>query len=449
MEKIKASLPKGFRDFLPEQTAKRNFIAKTIQSVFEKYGYQGIETPVMENLKTLTGKYSDEVNKLLFKTLNSGDFLKKADAELLAEKNSNKIGNQISEKGMRYDLTVPLARYVVQHQNDLVFPFKRFHIAPVWRADRPQRGRFREFYQCDVDIIGSKSLLNEVEFAQIYTEAFQKLDLKVEILINSRKILIGIIEAIDAQEYSTSIITTIDKIDKIGLERVIEEVAKLGLSEKQTSKLKSFLEITDINKIELENDTLKQGVEEVQFVLKHKVANVKFDISLARGADYYTGIIFEVFCTEFDFGALGGGGRYDNLTEMFGKKDVTGVGVSFGFERVYDILESLNRFPKNIKSAPKLLFLHFGEAEQEYAFEMLQKVRKTNITAEIYPDNAKFKKQMNYANGKGVEYICVIGSNEMESGKLTLKNMATGEQDSLTIEGIISLLKLKHPISLN
>ncbi|MFT4646327.1 MAG: histidyl-tRNA synthetase [Planctomycetota bacterium] len=441
MEKIKAALPKGFRDFLPEQTAKRNYISQTIQSVFEKYGFQGIETPVMENLKTLTGKYSDEVNKLLFKTLNSGDFLTKADANLLAEKNSAKVANQISEKGMRYDLTVPLARYVVQHENDLVFPFKRFHIAPVWRADRPQRGRYREFYQCDVDTIGSKSLINEVEFAQIYNEAFERLNLKVNIKINSRKILVGMIEAVDASDKATTIITIIDKIDKIGLDKVIDEVSKLGLSEEQTSKLKDFLSTTDINKIELSNDTLKEGVAEVQFILKHQVPNVSFDISLARGADYYTGVILEVFCTEMVFGALGGGGRYDNLTEMFGKKDVTGVGISFGFERVYDVLESLNKFPENIQSAPTLLFLHFGEKEQEFGFGLLQKVRKENISSELYPDQAKMKKQMKYANGKGVKYICVIGSNEMESGELTLKNMETGNQESLTIEEIIEKLK--------
>jgi histidyl-tRNA synthetase len=441
MEKIKAALPKGFRDFLPEQTAKRNYISQTIQSVFEKYGFQGIETPVMENLKTLTGKYSDEVNKLLFKTLNSGDFLTKADANLLAEKNSAKVANQISEKGMRYDLTVPLARYVVQHENDLVFPFKRFHIAPVWRADRPQRGRYREFYQCDVDTIGSKSLINEVEFAQIYNEAFERLNLKFNIKINSRKILVGMIEAVDASDKATTIITIIDKIDKIGLDKVIDEVSKLGLSEEQTSKLKDFLSTTDINKIELSNDTLKEGVAEVQFILKHQVPNVSFDISLARGADYYTGVILEVFCTEMVFGALGGGGRYDNLTEMFGKKDVTGVGISFGFERVYDVLESLNKFPENIQSAPTLLFLHFGEKEQEFGFGLLQKVRKENISSELYPDQAKMKKQMKYANGKGVKYICVIGSNEMESGELTLKNMETGNQESLTIEEIINKLK--------
>lgn len=441
MEKIKAALPKGFRDFLPEQTAKRNYIAQTIQSVFEKYGFQGIETPVMENLKTLTGKYSDEVNKLLFKTLNSGDFLSKADANLLADKNSAKVASQISEKGMRYDLTVPLARYVVQHENDLVFPFKRFHIAPVWRADRPQRGRYREFYQCDVDIIGSKSLINEVEFAQIYNEAFERLNLKVEIKINSRKILIGMIEAIGASDQASTIITIIDKIDKIGLDKVVAEVAQLGISEEQTAKLKVFLSTTDINEIELSNDTLKEGVEEVKFILKHKVPNVVFDISLARGADYYTGVILEVFCTEFDFGALGGGGRYDNLTEMFGKKDVTGVGVSFGFERVYDVLESLNRFPENIQSAPTLLFLHFGEQEQEFAFGLLQKVRNENISSEIYPDQAKFKKQMKYANGKSVKYICVIGSNEVESGDLTLKNMETGDEEYMTIEEIIEKLK--------
>lgn len=440
MEKIKASLPKGFRDFLPNQTAKRNYIAENIKTVFEKYGFQAIETPVMENMKTLTGKYSDEVTKLLFKTLNSGDFLAKVDSQLLEDKDSNKISSKISEKGLRYDLTVPLARYVVQHENDLVFPFKRFHIAPVWRADRPQKGRYREFYQCDVDIIGSKSLLNEVEFSQIYSEVFKKLKLKVEILINSRKILIGIIEAINASEKQNQILTIIDKIDKIGIDKVIKEVSQLGIVQEQTDKLKTFLSEKNIDKIELANDTIKQGIDEVKFILKHNVPNVKFDVSLARGADYYTGIIFEIFCTEFDFGALGGGGRYDNLTEMFGKKDVTGVGISFGFERIYDVLESLDRFPKKLQSAPTLLFLHFGEEEQKFAFEMLQKVRKTNISAEIYPDIAKMKKQMKYANNKAVKYICIIGSNEIKTEKLSLKNMETGKQDNLTIDEIIGFL---------
>lgn len=440
MSKIKAALPKGFRDFLPQDIAKRQYITNTIKMVFEQYGFLPIDTPVMENLNTLTGKYSDEVNKLLFKTLNSGDFLQKVDSELLSTKESNKIASKIAEKGLRYDLTVPLARYVIQHENDIHFPFKRYHIAPVWRADRPQKGRYREFYQCDVDTIGSSSLLNEVEFAQIYHQVFQKLNLEVEILISSRKILNGIIEAIDAQMYSGAIITTIDKIDKIGLEKVIEECQKIGLSEQQAEKLKDFLSIKTIDQLNAENDTLAQGISEVTEVMGYNIPNLKFEISLARGADYYTGCIFEVICKDIAFGALGGGGRYDNLTEMFGKKDLTGVGISFGFERIYDVLESLQKYPSNLQTAPTLLFLHFGEAEKKYAFEQLQKVRKTNISAEIYLDNAKMKKQMKYANSKGVEYICIIGSNEMESGKLTLKNMQTGQQENISIEDIIKKL---------
>lgn len=441
MSKINASLPSGFRDFLPEEVAKRNFLSKTIESVFRKFGFLPIETPVMENLSTLTGKYNDEVNKLLFKTLNSGDFLSKVKDDLYQEKDSNKLATQIAEKGLRYDLTVPLARYVVQHQNDLTFPFKRYHIAPVWRADRPQKGRYREFYQCDIDTIGSPSLINEVECAQIYNEVFQLLDLKVSILISSRKILFGVIEAIGATEKATEIITTIDKLDKIGLEKVILETESLGLDKNQSSKLKSFLEIKDINEIEASNELLAKGIAEVKEVMSYDIPNLKFEISLARGADYYTGCIFEVVSDNSEFGALGGGGRYDNLTEMFGKNDLTGIGISFGFERVYDVLNHLNKFPEDIQVAPKLLFLHFGENEMKFAFKLLQKVRAAGISSEMYPDQANIKKQMKYANGKAVTYTCIIGSNEMETGLMSLKHMKSGEQVSLSIEQIIEKLK--------
>lgn len=440
MSTIKATLPKGFRDFLPQDVAKRQYIIHTIKTVFEKYGFLPIDTPVMENLSTLTGKYSDEVNKLLFKTLNSGDFLQKVDSELLSTKASSKIASKIAEKGLRYDLTVPLARYVIQHENDIHFPFKRYHIAPVWRADRPQKGRYREFYQCDVDTIGSTSLLNEVEFAQIYNEVFQKLNLQVDILISSRKILKGIIEAIGAETHSNAIITTIDKIDKIGLEKVITECKNIGLDTTQASRLEKFLSSENLSDLPTENETLAQGVKEVQEVMNYNIPNLKFEVSLARGADYYTGCIFEVVSKDIEFGALGGGGRYDNLTEMFGKKDLTGVGISFGFERIYDVLETLQKYPDNLQVAPTLLFLHFGETEKKYAFEQLQKVRQTHISAEIYPDNAKMKKQMKYANSKGVKYICIIGSNEIESGQLSLKNMQTGEQENLSINAIIEKL---------
>ena len=441
MSKISAALPSGFRDFLPEEVAKRNYIAKTIESVFKKYGFLPIDTPVMENLTTLTGKYSDEVNKLLFKTLNSGDFLSKADEKLLAEKNSNKVASQISEKGLRYDLTVPLARYVVQHQNDLTFPFKRYHIAPVWRADRPQKGRYREFYQCDIDIIGSESLINEVECAQIYNEVFEKLGLNVEILISSRKILTGIIEAVGAADKAATIVTIIDKMDKIGLEKVLLETEKAGLTSEQSKLLKSFLETKNIDDLEASNELLKNGIAEVKEVMSYNIPNLKFEVSLARGADYYTGCIFEVLSQGNEFGALGGGGRYDNLTEMFGKSDLTGVGISFGFERLFDILTQLNHFPENISIAPKLLFLHFGENEMKFAFKLLQKVRAAGISSEMYPDEANMKKQMKYANGKAVQYTCIIGSDEMESGALSLKNMNTGEQESLNLEQIINKLK--------
>ncbi|MGB0885092.1 MAG: histidine--tRNA ligase [Chitinophagales bacterium] len=446
MSKIKPALPKGFRDFLPKQVSKRKFMKNTISKVFEKYGFLEIDTPVMEKTTTLTGKYSDEVNKLLFQTLNTGDFLNGVDIENPEFHKANKLAKKISEKGMRYDLTVPLARYVIQHENDLTFPFKRYHIAPVWRADRPQKGRYREFYQCDIDIIGSKSLLNEVECVQVYNEVFEKLGLDVEILISNRKILNGIMQAIDATEISATIITLIDKIDKIGLEKVLEETQKAGLSIEQANMLKSFLETKKLEDLALSNELIKEGVEELKYIFDFDLANIKFDVSLARGADYYTGCIFEVVGSSKNpetssFGALGGGGRYDNLTEMFGKKDLTGVGVSFGFERIYDVLESLNKFPENISAAPTLLFLHFGEEEKAFAFKLLQKVRKAGISSEIYPDKAKIQKQMKYANGKAVLYTCIIGSSEMESGKLSLKHMESGEQTKMSIEEIIEKLE--------
>lgn len=443
MSKISAALPSGFRDFLPEEVAKRNFLIKTIETVFRKYSFAPIDTPVMENLSTLTGKYNDEVNKLLFKTLNSGDFLSKVDENLLSEKNSNKVASQISEKGLRYDLTVPLARYVVQHQNELTFPFKRYHIAPVWRADRPQKGRYREFYQCDIDTIGSPSLINEVECVQIYNEVFDLLDLKVDIQISSRKILMGIIEAIGATDKATAIIAIIDKLDKIGLEKVLIETEQLGLNTEQVKELKAFLETTNIDDVEAKNELLTKGIAEVKEVMSYNLPNLKFVISLARGADYYTGCIFEVVSQNPEFGALGGGGRYDNLTEMFGKVDLTGVGISFGFERVFDVLTHLNKFPDNISIAPKLLFLHFGKEEKAFAFNLLQKVRNAGISSEMYPDDANIKKQMKYANGKAVSYSCIIGSNEMETGQLSLKNMKTGEQENMKIEEIIEKLKIE------
>ena len=409
---------------------------QTISDIFQLFGFQAIETPVMENLNTLAGKYGEEGDKLLFKVLNSGDYLAKADEETLAAKDSRKLTTQITEKGLRYDLTVPLARYVVQNQNDLSFPFKRFHIAPVWRADRPQKGRYREFYQCDADVIGSESLYNEVELMQIYAQVFEKLNLDVTIKYNNRKILMGLMEAIGLEERANIGIMILDKLDKIGIENVLVEFERLGLNKVQIDLLK---EVVGKNNVEAlpETSLIKKGKEEVAFIQSFKIKNSKFDVTLARGLDYYTGCIFEVVSNEYEIGSIGGGGRYDNLTELFGKSDLTGVGISFGLDRIYDVIEAVEKFPQELTVSSKLLFVHFSEENQAYAFKALQEVRTAGISAEMYPDNANFKKQMKYANDKNIPFVVVCGDNEMASGTYMLKDMESGEQREVGLEGLL------------
>lgn len=428
------------RDFLPAELARRQYITDTIKAVFEKFGFQPIYTPAMENLPTLTGKYGEEGDKLLYKVLNSGDYLQKASSEDLDAKRSNKVTPQISKKGLRYDLTVPLARFVVQHQNDITFPFRRYHIASVWRSDRPQKGRYCEFFQCDADVIGSPSLLNEVELMQIYSEVFEALKLNVTIKYNSRKLLVGLMTAIGLEENLVTAITILDKLDKIGLDKVIEEMTAIGLSESNAEKLRNVLESNDMSSF-ASSDLIASGKEEVAAIADANIPNTKFDISLARGLDYYTGCIFEVVPNDYEMGSLGGGGRYDNLTEMFGKSDLTGVGISFGLDRIYDVMEGQQKFPESIVAACNILFAHFDAPTRSYAFNCLKSVREAGISAEIYPDLAKFQKQMKYADNKQIPFVCLIGESEMESGKLTLKNMLDGKQESLSLEELIAKFK--------
>jgi histidyl-tRNA synthetase len=437
--KIKPSLPKGMRDFLPKDVAKRKYIMQTISDVFQLFGFQAIETPVMENLNTLTGKYGEEGDKLLFKVLNSGDYLSKAADGILALKDSRKLTAQIAEKGLRYDLTVPLARYVVQNQNELTFPFKRFHIAPVWRADRPQKGRYREFYQCDADVIGSESLYNEVELMQIYAQVFEKLNLDVTIKYNNRKILVGLMDAIGLKDNTPVGIMILDKLDKIGVENMLEEFKGLGISDAQLDLLKEVVAHNNIEAIP-ETDLIKKGKEELAFIQSFNIQHSKFDITLARGLDYYTGCIFEVESNEYSIGSIGGGGRYDDLTEMFGKSDLTGVGISFGLDRIYDVLEAVDKFPEDLTISSKVLFVHFSEENQTYAFKALQEVRRAGIASEIYPDNANFKKQMKYANDKNIPFVVVCGDDEMKKGVYMLKEMETGVQTEYVLEEMIGFL---------
>ena len=456
IKKIKPSLPKGTRDFLPEEVARRNYIFDTIKSVFRKYGFQQIDTPAFERLETLTGKYGEEGDRLLFKILNSGDYLKDAPEAELQSKNSAAITKHISEKGLRYDLTVPLARYVVQHQEHLAFPFKRFHIGPVWRADRPQKGRYQEFYQCDADIIGSTSLLNEVELTQVYVEVFKRLGIKVVVEINNRKILKGIAEYFNAAHRFEEFTTIIDKIDKIGNEAASKELNEKGISNDggiDLSQFRDSWESWDViesglnsyfNEVQSVTEESRKGIIElIEVVKKHFPfgEDVIFNPYLARGIGYYTGTIWEVKPIGIQMGSLGGGGRYDNLTEMFGGRDMSGVGISFGIERIYDVMEELKLFPAELTETTKVLFVHFDEVSEAYAFEQLQKVRAADIASEIYPGKKKLDKQMNYANDKKIPFVIVVGGDEMASGKLTFKNMATGEQQKLTIEQIIERLK--------
>ncbi len=446
---MKPGIPKGTRDFNPDQVNKRNYIFDTIKKVFIKYGYQPIETPTMENLSTLTGKYGDEGDQLLFKVLNNGDFLGKADIMALDTRDSNKLIPSISKRGLRYDLTVPFARYVVMYQNDISFPFKRYQIQPVWRADRPQKGRYQEFYQCDVDVVGSDSLVYEAELTQIYDEVFNELKLPVLIKVNNRKILAGIAEVAGISERFAAMTVAIDKLDKIGLEGVKKELANRRISDEAIQQIVNILEVKNLEDLKplLEtSETGRKGIAELEEVFQYlddyQAANeITFDITLARGLNYYTGCIFEVSAKDVEMGSIGGGGRYDDLTGVFGLKDVSGVGVSFGAERIYDVMEELGLFPQDDAVNLKLLFLSFDEKSFLYAWKQLVKVRAAGINAEIYPEPVKMKKQMKYANSREVQYVSIVGSQEMESGQLSLKDMATGEQEMMTIDEIIEKLK--------
>lgn len=457
---MKPSIPKGTRDFGPIEMAKRNYIFNTIREVYALYGFQQIETPAMETLQTLMGKYGEEGDKLLFKVLNSGDFLQKfSDEEIssLKSQTSNHIAAKLCEKGLRYDLTVPFARYVVMHREELQLPFKRFQIQPVWRADRPQKGRYREFYQCDADVVGSDSLLNEVELMQIVDEVFKRFGIRVAIKINNRKILTGIAEVIGAADKIVDITVAIDKLDKIGLDNVNAELREDGLTEEQIEKLQPIISLTGTNEEKLQtisnvlkdSETGLKGVEELRFIFDTLSGNhnspfsilnsqLEFDLTLARGLNYYTGAIFEVKALDVQIGSITGGGRYDNLTGIFGMPGLSGVGISFGADRIYDVLNQLDLYPKESVNGTQVLFINFGEKETAYCLPFLNIVRTRGIRAEIYPDAAKMKKQMSYANAKQIPYVVLAGENEMNEKKLTLKNMDTGEQQMLTIDELIN-----------
>ena len=445
----KASTPKGMRDFSPSVMFRRNYIFSVVRSAFEKYGFSPIETPAMENLETLTGKYGDEGDRLIFKVLNSGDFLSKANID--KNSTSKLITKQISEKALRYDLTVPFARYVVQNRNDITFPFKRYQIQNVWRADRPQKGRYREFYQCDADVIGTESLLSEIELIQLYDEVFDTLKIpNIEICINNRKVLSGMVEVMNSEELFNDIVIALDKLDKIGIEKVKEEMKVKGVSEEALLVLEKFLSLNEISELKsfLTNSEIgRKGVEELQFVsdnvnkLGLKNSTLKFDITLARGIDYYTGCILEVVQKDVKIGSIGGGGRYDNLTSVFGLDNVSGVGISFGLDRMYIVMEGLNVFPENIDQNTRVMLANFGKEESVYCLNLLKQLRENGISSELYPSNSKMKKQMSYADKKSVEFVIMIGENEMESNTITIKNMKLGTQEEGTITEFITKIK--------
>ena len=450
----KPSIPKGTRDFSPIEMAKRNYIFNTIKEVFLLYGFQQIETPAMENLSTLMGKYGEEGDKLLFKMLNSGDYLKNAPAEMLEQHDYIHLIPKISEKGLRYDLTVPFARYVVMHRNDIQFPFKRYQIQPVWRADRPQKGRYREFYQCDADVVGSDSLMNEIELVGMIDEVFKRFGINVIIKINNRKVLSGIAEVIGAPDKIVDITVAIDKIDKIGLENVNAELLEKGLSQDAVDALQPLLTLSGSNEEKLatlstllaSSEVGMKGVEELRYVLSNSEAQqpkgvVELDVSLARGLNYYTGTIIEVKAKDVAIGSITGGGRYDNLTGVFGMSGTSGVGISFGADRIYDVLNTLELYPKDTLASTKVLFVNFGEEEGAQSLQYVMKLRANGIPAEIYPDSTKMKKQMSYANDKNVAYVAMVGETEMANGTIALKCMETGEQENLTIDEVISKLK--------
>lgn len=451
----KPSIPKGTRDFGPMEMAKRNYIFDTIKSVYALYGFQQIETPAMETLQTLMGKYGEEGDKLLFKILNSGDFMSKVSEEELQERNPLHLAARLCEKGLRYDLTVPFARYVVMHRDELQLPFKRYQIQPVWRADRPQKGRYREFYQCDADVVGSDSLINEVELMQIVDTVFTRFGVRVCIKINNRKVLSGIAETIGEADKIVDITVAIDKLDKIGLDNVNDELRKNGISEEAITKLQPIISLSGSNdeKLDIIANVLKdseiglKGVEEIRFILNALKASglnneIELDLTLARGLNYYTGAIFEVKALDVQIGSITGGGRYDNLTGIFGMPGLSGVGISFGADRIYDVLNALDLYPKEAVNATQLLFINFGDKETAYCLPTVAKARAAGIRTEMYPDKAKMKKQMGYANAKAIPFVALAGENEINEGKFTLKNMETGEQTLVSedelIESILS-----------
>lgn len=450
----KPSIPKGTRDFSPIEMAKRNYIFDTIRSVYSLYGFRQIETPAMETLQTLLGKYGEEGDKLLFRVLNSGDYLGKITDEQLAERNSVALSSKICEKGLRYDLTVPFARFVVMHRDEIQLPFKRYQIQPVWRADRPQKGRYREFYQCDADIVGSNSLLNEVELVQIMDTVFQRLGIRVQIKINNRKLLSGIAEIVGEADKIVDITVAIDKLDKIGLDKVNEELRADGISEEAIAKLQPVITLSGTNEEKLQtmenflsaSEIGMKGIEELRFILgacdKVELENeLQLDLTLARGLNYYTGAIFEVKALNTPMGSITGGGRYDNLTGIFGMPGISGVGISFGADRIYDVLNTLDLYPKEITTNTQLLFINFGDKEAEYCMPIVSKSRANGIRTELFPDAAKMKKQMSYANANNIPFVALAGDDEIQKGVVTLKNMETGEQKQVTAEEMISIVK--------
>lgn len=450
----KPSIPKGTRDFSPNEMVKRNYIFDTIRDVFKLYGYLPIETPSMENLTTLLGKYGDEGDKLLFRVLNSGDFLKKTTIDDFEAPNLNSISAKMCEKGLRYDLTVPFARFVVQYQNELSFPFKRYQIQPVWRADKPQKGRYREFYQCDVDVVGSNSLLNELELLNIINQVFSRLKISVTVKLNNRKILTGIAEYIGSPELITDITVAIDKLEKVGLKQVNNELTGKGLNNESLDKLQPILllqgtnseKLTKLKAILKNSDTGLMGVSEIEKIfsllkISKSDSNVELDLTLARGLNYYTGAIIEVKANGIDIGSICGGGRYDDLTGIFGLKDMSGVGISFGADRIYDVMNQLNLFPNDVTCSTQVLIVNFGENEQKYCLDIIQYLRENKIHAEYYPDSVKLKKQMSYANNKNIPWVILIGEDEIKSDKLTCKNMISGEQTIRSKERLLEALK--------
>lgn len=445
MSANKPSIPKGMRDFNSDVMQKRNYIFETVKTVFECYGYAPIETPAMENINTLTGKYGDEGDRLIFKVLNSGDYLAKANLE--GSTSSNSFSKQITAKGLRYDLTVPFARFVVQNRNEITFPFKRYQMQNVWRADRPQRGRYREFFQCDADVVGTDSLLCEVELVQLYDDVFSRLKIpNVNISINNRKVLSGMVELMGASDLFDSVVIALDKLNTIGLDKVKEELLSKGIKSEAFSVLDVFLNtknIFDISSLLDKSDIGKKGLEELQFVIDNitrlglQTANLVFDITLARGLGYYTGCILEVEADDVQIGSIGGGGRYDDLTSNFGLKDISGVGVSFGIDRIYLVMEELDLFPEDLETSTQIMFVNFGLEESAYCLPLLKQLREKGISSELYPTLDKMKKQMNYANNKGVQFVVLVGEDEIKSRSLTVKDMITGEQSKLSISELI------------